>query len=175
MSIRTTKTTKANTVQANIKEQEISKKLTFELTQEEIANKGRDAAKLSKELFELELDFDDVKKAWKARISAKSQELSKTLKVIDAGTEDREVVCTCRKDYDSLTVQYIYGGKLMEERAMSIEERQLELDFEKKKRQKEAQAKLKESESERPSDAQRELRDVIREETNAKKKVDLVV
>jgi hypothetical protein len=116
---------------ASVKEQQMSnertivtKTLTFTLTETEIANRGRDAADTRSELTEIMAEFEEIKQDFKGRIGAREAMLTSLLRTIKRGTEERTVECEMVKDFDRMTVQYVFNGAIMEERAMTIEERQ---------------------------------------------------
>lgn len=168
------KTTKTDSPTLDVVDQDITKSLTFELSNDETADKGRAAAEIRHELVKMREEFKELQATQKGKLAAKEQELAKTLRLIRDGKEERTVACVMRKDFGRMTVQYIFAGNVQEERAMTIEERQLDLDMQRKKR--EAANKKSTSQTvEQPTSRQADLKAVIKEETNAKTKHDLVV
>lgn len=105
----------------------VTKELTFKLTEKEIAQKGKSAAESKTRLTEKNHEFENVKQKYKGEIGAIECELSDHLSTIKRGTEDRTVECTMVKDFSRHVVEYVYNGEIMEERPMTMDERQPEL------------------------------------------------
>lgn len=150
--------------------------LDFKLTEDDFAEKGKEAGRTSGELSQLENQFDTVKKDWKEKIENKEGELSVILRTIRAGTEKRKVKCIKQKDFQAHMVRWIFDGQVMHERAMELNERQMELV--KTKTLGQVQGEVNEKEAMKAQMASgdpkaRELREVMREETNKKTKKDL--
>lgn len=165
------KTKSPNESLGDVTDQELTKSLTFDLTIEETAAKGKCAAEIRHELTKMREEFKELQATLKGKIAQKEQELAKTLRLIRDGKEERTVSCIMRKDFTRMIVQFLFGDKVQEERALTIEERQLNLDEQRKKRE----GTKKPQGIEQPTSRQAELKQVIREETNAKTKADLVV
>ncbi len=106
---------------------EVQKSLTFKLTTQEIADKGRKAAELERETGEQESQFENVKAEWKGKINKLENEKRDLLRTIRKGEEERQVQCIMRKEYSRMVVQYLWKGIVMEERAMTLDERQLSI------------------------------------------------
>lgn len=119
----------------DISERKVKRKLTFKLTEEEFADKGRKAGQIGAELRKLEDEFASVKKGWSEKLTAKEEALNSLLNVIHSGEEQRDVDCTEQRDYSKNVVRYVVGGKTHEERAMTESERQLDFDNQKRPKQ----------------------------------------
>lgn len=167
---------------ADVQEKQIEKYLNFKLTEQDFADKGKDGGKLAGELNDLEAQFDAVKKQWKEKIDTKQAELDVVLTTIRRGNEDRKVICIEQKDFVGHVVNYIFNGEIMHQRPMEMNERQLELvkspnvvKIDEKqamsnhlKRQANA-----DTHAPAPTQEQKDIKDVMREETNRKTKQDL--
>lgn len=160
---------------SDMQEKIVDKELNFKLTEEDFAEKGKEAGRLAGELNKLNIEFDAVKKQWKEKLNEKEAELSKVLGTIRRGDEDRMVKCVMRKDFTRHVVQYLFNGDVMHEREMKMDERQMELVKDDKKK---SNAESKESmeaqlEALPKDDKKREIAAVIREETNKKTAKDM--
>lgn len=111
----------------NIKEVMIDKEFKFNLTEQEFAEKGKEAAALSQDLSKIQYEFKEVKETFASRIKTKQAQRNLLLKCINDGFEKRTVQCNMIKDFDSKLVQYWFKGELMEERAMLEGEMQIEM------------------------------------------------
>lgn len=107
---------------------EVSKDLTFKLTETEFADKGKKAAALNLDLFKTNTEFEDIKKDFKSRIAATELEIAKTLKVIREGEETRNVRCQMVKKFEENRIEYVFNGTVMESRTMEAYERQMEME-----------------------------------------------
>ena len=74
-----------------VQEKVIEKDLNFKLTEEDFADKGKEAGKIAGELNKLNIEFDKVKKEWKDKLNRKESELSIIQGTIRRGDEDRRV------------------------------------------------------------------------------------
>ena len=153
-----------------VQEKVIEKDLNFKLTEEDFADKGKEAGKIAGELNKLNIEFDKVKKEWKDKLNRKESELSIILGTIRRGDEDRRVKCVERKDFNNHVVEYIFNGDVMHSREMKMDERQMELVKGGKEVSKDNE---KAAMQEQLSDDQKDVRDVINMETNKKTAQDL--
>ncbi len=108
-------------------ENKVNKEVWFDLSDAQIAEKAREAAKVSKEVGDLEAEAKDTSASYKSRISKKELEVRGLMQVINAGKESRYCFCDMEKNFERNVVQFYFEGKLVEERAMTHEERQLEM------------------------------------------------
>jgi hypothetical protein len=117
----------------DIEKKKIMKVLTFPLSTNEIAQKGRLAAETRHKILEKNREFDDVKTKYKGQIGALELELSELLHTIKRGDEERNVECTMVLDYERYVVSYVHpvDGEdvTFEERPMTLDERQPELSL----------------------------------------------
>jgi len=155
----------------DVHEKVVAKDLDFKLIQEEFAEKGKLAAEVAREVGALESKFADVKKDFKARIDIQSGKLDNILRIIRQGFETRRVDCLEQKNFKEGVCRYIFKGKVMLERPLEKHEYQIPLAFEDNTA---GVAKEKEREAMgvflNPPD--REIMDVMREETSFKTKKD---
>jgi hypothetical protein len=100
--------------------------LTFQLTQEEIANKAVEAATLNGQVFQLNAEFSAYKKRRKSEIDTVASQVDQLLRVVNAKQEDREVECDKIYDFDRSIVSYVFKGEVMKERSMEQFEKQLQ-------------------------------------------------
>ncbi len=106
----------------------ITKELTFTLDNDGLARIAHDAASISSQLNRDRIEFKKIKTEWKDRIVGGESALSKLMLVIERGTETKMVECIERRKFAENKVEYIVDGKVIEERAMDAEERQMEID-----------------------------------------------
>lgn len=111
----------------DIQEAKIQRVLTFLLTNDEIAERVTRAVKLRSQIAEIETEADDAKQVFKGRIAEKTGELSKLYGIEATRQEERLVNCLERRDFSLGMVQYLFDGKVMEERTMTAGERQTEM------------------------------------------------
>ena len=115
----------------------ITKEFTFKLNDKEVADRGRAAGKLRREINALVAELEEIKAERTAAIKAKAAERDHHLSVIDDGKENRLVEVEMRKNFEAKLIQYYFKGALLEERAMSPEEMQMALPLKAKKKAKE--------------------------------------
>lgn len=120
------KTKKSKT---NPKGAKVTKEFMFKLTKDESNEKGMAAAALKKEVDRLEIQFDEVKESWKAKINTRTDKYKELLDVIDAKEEKRTVEAILVHNYADATIEYWFEGTIMESRAMTDNERQKEMDL----------------------------------------------
>lgn len=111
----------------DIDEKTVTRTLEFKLTEPEFSQFGKDAAEFQRELNDLRVQFDCFKKEWKGKIDMHIGKLDKVLRIIRAGVENRSVECIERKNFKRHTVEYVYNGIVMHQRALELSERQLEM------------------------------------------------
>lgn len=105
-------------------EERVNHTVTFDLTEDDFAKKGKDAAKLQGEINDLEREFNAVKEEYKAKTSLLEGECSMILATIRRGKEEREVTVTKLIDFDRGIVEFWYMNKIVETRGIKPEERQ---------------------------------------------------
>lgn len=109
------------------KPQLVKKEVLFELTESEFAERSKIMASLDEQIHQLEREAENMKKRFKAEIELLSGQRRHVSKIVKAGQEIRVVDCTEVQDVEKYLVNYWYRGKLVEQRAMTPDERQLEL------------------------------------------------
>ncbi len=157
--------------------QAVTKEFMFKLTQAETADKGLEMARLDGEIMDLEKEFSKVQAAHRAQVKDREVRRHELSAVVREGVEKRMCEATMAKDFSQRLVQYYLEGRLIEERSMTEEECQMELDMiaqqTETKSAKEARAvKLVKGGKARPKkvEPENELDDHIRKETNRRTK-----
>lgn len=105
----------------------IRKKFTFELSEKEKAKKAMQLSEMMNVLHLMESDFFGVKKDYTIRIKDMREKVGKIARLINAGTEEREVDAEEVFNHDEEIVSYLYRGKVIHTREMTPEEKQLSL------------------------------------------------
>lgn len=111
---------------------ESRREVTFKLTDDELLAKGQEAAEISRQKDEVELEFAAVKADFRERIEDKDKALSEALKVIREKSETRVADVVDFFDYEHGGVETYVGDRLICDRTLTAEERQMGLDFRKK-------------------------------------------
>lgn len=103
---------------AMIEEKVITKELDVKLTHIEMAEKAKAAGDLQAEIGLENQKFNTKKKDHIASVSKLQERLWNILNVCSKGKETRTVECTERRNFSACSVEYIYGGDVVETRAM---------------------------------------------------------
>lgn len=106
----------------------VTKEVWFTLTDEEIIDRAKSAAQVRNEALAIEWEMKDYAKAQKKLIEKKESELSDLMQQIRTGRESRILSCSVEKDYTTRHMKYFFDGKLVDERPMTAEERQMTFD-----------------------------------------------
>lgn len=114
-------------VKSNPKGTKVSKEFMFKLTESESNEKGKNAAALRQEVKDLELQFEEVKETWKAKIKTREAKRDELLDVVHAQEEKRIVDSILVKDFESKEIQYWFEGEIVEKRTMTANEMQGDL------------------------------------------------
>jgi hypothetical protein len=107
--------------------QKIQKEFTFALNDKDVSKKASEAAKLVNEANKLQVQKDEMNELFKTRISDRRVRSDELLAVIHQKTEKRTVEVTMTKDFNSKLIQYWHQGQMLEERAMTPDETQMNL------------------------------------------------
>lgn len=134
----------------------MQREITLDLSKEDIAALGSEAAEAEKQVTLLEIEFDGVKKEYGVKIKKIEAQMRTLLEKIRGGTRTEVVECKEVRNYHEGKVSYFMGEKLVEERTMDADELQQDLLLREKKDTQ--QLNLDEPQ---PTD----IRDVIQEET----------
>jgi hypothetical protein len=145
--------------------------IDVEMTEEEIATCGKDAAALKVEIDDLEGQLDAFKKTMKGRIDDKTGALNKLLERITHNKQAKLVEYIEEKDYKKNVVRKIYLEKVIEERAMTAEEHQQEFPIEELPAHPEA-GPAPENAEYYQEQQDKDIQEVMREESNIKTKKD---
>lgn len=98
------------------------------LTDEEIVKKAHRIAELREQTLKLQAERLAEMRRLKGEIERCELEVAKHLAAIKDGREEQDVHCEEQKDFEQNTVRYFFGGKVVEERPMEGDERQLEIE-----------------------------------------------
>lgn len=128
----------------------------------ELGALGVEAGKLSGELATAEEEFDTVKKQHSAKIKGIENQLNGVLGKLLSKTEQREAECEMKLDFNSNSVTVWHDGEMIEERAMTSEERQMELGEVK-------HGVVMDAEEEEETDPEQDLKDTMAEERSRNK------
>lgn len=145
----------------------LTRELTIDLTQEDTANLGKQAAEIKKQITLEEIDFDKVRTAHKAKVKDLEADMRSILSKIRDGKRNEVVECTEIRNYSEGKVSYFLGGKLVEERTMEGDELQKDLFARKNALDTPSDAELELKGQELLDEAKpTDVRDVIRQETS---------
>lgn len=111
------------------KTNKISKEVWFTLTEAEIVHRAKEAARIRNEKLLMEVELKDHQKLVKKDIEKKEEELHELMNVVRTGKESRILPCEMEKDFDRHTMKYFYDGKLVDERPLTPDERQMSLSL----------------------------------------------
>lgn len=101
--------------------------LTFDLTDKQVMEYGREASKINSEISGLRGELKALRDDFKGKITLKENNLQALLSTIRRGKEDRQVQCKQVFDFEAGVVTVWYGSRLVEERAMRPDEKQMSL------------------------------------------------
>ena len=106
----------------------VMKTVSMPLTEQKTLEVAKVAALKSKELDDLQEQFKNVSGDWKGRMKKLTHDIYVLQSAIREGKIDEELECEVDYDPKQGIVRYLHGGKEVERRVMSEEERQM--DFE---------------------------------------------
>ncbi len=107
----------------------ITKALTFKLTKDDKASFMDKSAEYDAQIADFEKKKKDSADNFNAKIKELEEKRLKISGVVRAGEESRTVKCVEERDYAGNAVRYFFNGVLMEERLMTVDERQRELSL----------------------------------------------
>lgn len=122
---------KVTRVQKNPRGETTNEMLTFELTEAEVAEKGRFAAESQGKLAEVKNTFRDVSESYKDEIKGLTEEIRSTLNCIRSGKEDRETECVKVLNSKTGITEFWFDGVCMKERPTTDWDRQRKLPMQK--------------------------------------------
>jgi hypothetical protein len=108
-------------------DQECLESFVFPLTRDELAESARQMAEESQEKTRLEDELEKVRKDFKAKIDRQEVKIAAIVHQIQFG-QQKEVNCVKRIFFEKGIVQFIFEGRILKERPMEEEERQLRWD-----------------------------------------------
>lgn len=115
----------------------VTKEIDFKLNMVEFAEKGKEAARLCKEIRDLDIQFDGVKQEWKAKIQDREAKRDDLLTVIHAKVERRSAETVMVKNFESKEIEYYHQADgewtIVERRTMTESELQTEMKLDEKK------------------------------------------
>lgn len=149
----------------------VNKTLTFNLSEEEILEKARTATVARQDLRKKLAEFDVAKSKFKNEIAELEDIRDVNLDLVHEEKEERRVDCIERRNFESGEVEYLFNGEIMHKRPMMIEERQVEMPIQQRQPGRMDKDKMRKHLAAVPAtNEQKEIRDVIREETSGKTK-----
>lgn len=152
----------------DVDQKEIEREIVFKLTEQEVADKGRECAFLDLELAKIRMQFKSVKEEWMAKIKTVDSQRIEISSIIRSGEEPRKVKCLEAKDFKANTVYYIFNDEVVDERVLEAHERQP--GFAMPRSPSGASDSEEDLESEAKQDWGNGLKDVIRDETRTSTK-----
>ena len=110
----------------------VPKQVRHDFTQAEKARLGVEMAEIELTISEKKDELDTFKAQIKSDTTALEARLNSIAHKLRSGFEIRTVDCRMEMDFESNSIRFVRTdtGDLLEERAMSLEERQRELDLE---------------------------------------------
>lgn len=110
---------------------EVTRALEINLQPHEFAQLGKEAADIAADINSTEDEFKKIKTEWSGRLSEKRNHLDETLESIRHGKKTEQVECVLELNYqaNSVTTRRKDTGEMVEERAMTFEERQKTMEF----------------------------------------------
>ena len=121
-----------DTAVTNIKEQDCKKHLKYEFEPEELQELGQNLASKHDELSQFEDALKTIKAEYKEKITRVESEISSIVRKVNVKSEYRDIDCFQQWDYDLAIYRVVRkdSGEVVEERALTDEERQMELSDE---------------------------------------------
>jgi hypothetical protein len=109
---------------------EVQKAVFVKFTKDQLIELGGEAAEAALEKTRLEIEFDAVKKDWKAQIEEQDNLLMGVLARIREGGEKVPATCIMEKDYKTGQVTFTRKdtGEVVEERDMTHDEKQMDIE-----------------------------------------------
>lgn len=150
-------------LELEVEETIVSKEIEIKLTNIDKAHMADEAADAQVALTSTETEFKGIKNDYSQRIKKLKAKIETTLEAVNTGVISRNVQCVMKKIYSSNIVQYVYEGEVIEERAMTDQDRQPKLFA--------PTMEGTELSPEQPQDASADIASVIREEQSSMKEV----
>lgn len=107
--------------------------ITVKFTDHHVMERAREAAELSFRRAEVDAELARVKSSFKGRLDDLDQGIAECLKEVRDGTEQRIVDLEDHYDYTDGVVRTYHNSELIEDRALTAEERQIGIKFVEKK------------------------------------------
>lgn len=112
-------------LEIDMEERKVTRLLEVKLQPAELGTLGMEAGNLSGQLSLAEREFDAIKKEHSSKIKGIDNLLQAALDKLNKKTESREVECVEKRFFATNTLQVWHEDEMVEERAMTIEERQM--------------------------------------------------
>lgn len=106
----------------------LMKEIDFTLTEPQLIAKAKAAAEREDTLLELTKELKGIKESYKERMDVVKEDLHLLLNSIHEGKETRVIECLEIRNFAENWVRYLFEGEVVLERALSGEERQLEME-----------------------------------------------
>lgn len=145
----------------------VKKFIKIKLTQDRLATLAKELGAEAETMGKIKLEKSERDAEIKNQLKVHELNFSRIVSTINDGEEEIEADCVETKDFKKDVVQYHFGGRMVEERPMTDEDRQGVL-FTKEEVKKAKARKVK-------VDDDTSVRSVIKMETNKKTKRDLSV
>lgn len=113
--------------QPNRVKRTLTKDLDFPLTDAEMSLRATDLAELDQQRQLIEVEFDGVKKDFRAKLAEKKKKIQELMSTIRAGHETRTVEAEVIFDYATGEVEYHVDGKIHTRRTMTADELQQDM------------------------------------------------
>lgn len=107
----------------------VNKELRFKLTEHDFAERGKEASQISKDLDAYRLESKQIRAERTEKEKALESSLSHTLGIISEGHEVRQTNCKEVRNFTLNKVEYVVDGIVIEDRPLSSEERQREMQL----------------------------------------------
>lgn len=117
----------------NPKGKKVKRDLAIELTSDEFAAKGKEAANLACEFREVEKEKKAVVETYSAKLKDRASRRDELLNSIKEGVENRTVECIEVKNYNENRVEFWHQGVMNQHREMTVGDRQAEIPLKDKK------------------------------------------
>lgn len=112
----------------------VTKEFMFKLTDAEAKDRLQAAGALHEEIQQLMEKFAEVKKTWNEKIKARTASRDEILVAGNSGEEKRTVEAIMVKDFNAKEIQFWFDGAMIEQRAMTDSECQMEVNFSKEEK-----------------------------------------
>jgi len=107
----------------------IKREVRFTLTQGEFVERSKSLAQADRDLSTLDRGYKDTLARFRAQRELKKQERTLLSNIIQDGWEFRTAECAEVMDYQAHMVLYYFGADVIDQRPMTDEEKQIEMNL----------------------------------------------